>query len=173
MRSAPPKQNRHHSVQDVETPRDLLDAVEDRWGKLDVDLACSRENRKAPVGLCWPAQDALANTVHWTSLGLRRWLNPPFGNIAPFAEKCHRTCLDEHHMARQQDPVWPLASLTFLLVPASVGSNWWAEHVHRVARVMLLSPRIKFVDHASGFPKDLALCVYGLRPGYDLWRYRK
>ena len=40
--------NRHRSVQDVETPRDLLDAVEARFGKLTADLACTRANAKAP-----------------------------------------------------------------------------------------------------------------------------
>jgi hypothetical protein len=62
-----------------------------------------------------------------------------------------------------------------VLVPASVGSNWWKEHVHREAWVLFLNRRITFEGHTAGYPKDLALIVYGPDKagcGYDIWDWR-
>lgn len=59
-----------------------------------------------------------------------------------------------------------------LLVPASVGSRWFAEHVHGWARVLALSGRLSF-DGIAPFPKDLILAVYGEPPGFDVWDWRQ
>ena len=62
---------------------------------------------------------------------------------------------------------------TFLLVPASVGSNWWMHWVHQRASVRFLNPRVTFIGHAQGYPKDLALCVYDGKFGYECWRWKE
>ena len=64
-------------------------------------------------------------------------------------------------------------SLLLLLVPASVGSNWYAENIHGRALVLALSPRVRFVGHSGPFPKDLILAAYGKATGFDCWRWRK
>jgi phage N-6-adenine-methyltransferase len=157
--------HRGSSKQDVETPPDLIAAVERRFGKLAVDLAATPENAKAPRYI-WTEQDSL--TADWESLmdceepdqcG-PRWLNPPFGKIEPWAAKC----------AAAPPCLW---SPILLLVPASVGAGWWWRHVHEKARVLFLAPRVKFVGHSQAFPKDLALCVYCTDPpGYETWRWK-
>jgi DNA N-6-adenine-methyltransferase (Dam) len=153
--------HRHTSVQDVETPADLLDAVAARYGSMQVDLAATAANAKAPV---WLGPGGLVEdtfSLHWQSSSLppgNRWLNPPFGDIAPWVARCRAS--------------WSTTCPIFLLCPSSVDSNWWADHVHAAARVHFLRPRVKFVGHEQPFPKGLALCAYGLPPGYECWQWK-
>ena len=58
------------------------------------------------------------------------------------------------------------------LIPAAVGTNYWARHIDRKAMVYFLSPRLTFVGHAQSYPKDLALCLYGDPPRYECWRWK-
>jgi hypothetical protein len=59
-----------------------------------------------------------------------------------------------------------------MLVPASVGSNWYAEHVHGKALELYLHPRIIFVGETIGYPKDLSLFVFGFGiSGAQPWRW--
>ncbi len=60
----------------------------------------------------------------------------------------------------------------FMLVPASVGASWFAEHVHEKALVLALAPRLQFVGQARPSAKDSLLCVYGEHPGFQTWRWR-
>lgn len=158
---------RGQSVQDVETPKDLLDAVVRRWGPLAIDLAATRENRKADrwLGPGSPiAEDSLSGELRgfWTSqIDGAAWLNPPFGDLGPWVRRCSSWLGCRNSRGR-----------TLLLVPASVGSNWWRDHVHEKAAVHFLNGRVKFVGHSGPYPKDLALCVYGDRPGYHVWNWR-
>lgn len=153
---------RHKSVQDVRTPLDLLEAVALRFGDINVDLAATVKNAIADRWLgpgSHIAEDSLAHDWATLRLCVTAWLNPPFGAIAPWAAKCAATPTGPHRRI-------------LLLVPASVGSNWWAEHVHNRAAVKFLSPRVRFVGHDQPFPKDLALCCYGEDSSYALWRWR-
>lgn len=101
--------------------------------------------------------DALARD--WTQLGGNLWLNPPFANIMPWAAKC-----------RAFGPRGGPRRILFL-TPASVGSDWFASHVHGAARVLALSPRLRFVGAADHYPKDCMLSVFGDEPGFDVWRW--
>jgi hypothetical protein len=58
-------------------------------------------------------------------------------------------------------------------VTAGVGSNWWRDHVHDKARVLLLNGRITFVGETHGYPKDCCLLLYGpsVEPGYEVWSW--
>ena len=102
-------------------------------------------------------EDSLAQD--WRALKGNCWINPEFGEIKHYAAKCARSK--------------GIGRRILLLVPASVGSNWWAEHVDRKALVLFTSPRVKFVGHVQSYPKDLALCCYAtdLKPGYECWRW--
>jgi DNA N-6-adenine-methyltransferase (Dam) len=147
--------NRHRSKQDVETPRDLLDAVEARFGPLTCDLACTKINAKAKD--CFTPTDVIQRP--WPSVGIL-WLNPEYGDIATWSARCAawRGC----HNAR-----------LLLLVPASVGSNWYRDHVHGRALVLALNPRVQFVGHTHPYPRDLVLASYGDRPGFGVWQWKR
>jgi hypothetical protein len=155
-----PGYNRGESKQDYETPRELLDPVEARFGTLEVDLACTAANAKAPIALAWPVVDSL--TVPWAEhFGDRiMWLNPPFADIEPWALKC------KLEGAKLRGP-----GRIILLTPAAIGSNWFAQHVHGNALVLGLSPRITYVGSSQPYPKDCMLSIFGAPIGFEPWRY--
>ena len=64
-------------------------------------------------------------------------------------------------------------SRIFLLTPASIGANWFAEHVYGKAHVLALQGRLTFVGHKQPYPKDCILSVYGVKPGFSVWDWRK
>ena len=154
-----PRQKPGLSKQDYATPKIFIDAVKRRFNirEFAYDLAASLENTKAKYFFC-EEQDSLKQD--WTKLKSPMWLNPPYSNIAPWAEKCERTTWVNPH-TRQ----------IYFLVPASVGANWWAQHVDKRALVLLLNGRISF-DGIGPYPKDCALICYGVAPGYAVWRWK-
>lgn len=155
-----PAQNPGRSRQDYETPPEFVAAVARRFGPLLVDLAASPTNAKAPAFLT-EGNDSLASP--WTNWSTGcAWLNPPFADIAPWAEKC---AVHRHAFAAGGGRI-------LFLTPASVGSEWFAEHVHRKALVLGIRPRLTFVGAADQYPKDLILSVFGELPGFDTWRWK-
>jgi phage N-6-adenine-methyltransferase len=155
-----PKQKPGRSVQDVRTPPELLRAIEQAFGvrEWNIDLAANSDNRIVGrfLGLgSSESEDALA--VPW-DFYYDCWLNPPFANIKPWVAKCATAM----HRGR-----------IFALLPAAVGSNWYAAHVHGVAHVVALSPRVTFVGHKAPYPKDLILAVYGpVKGGFSTWKWK-
>ncbi len=161
--------NRGKSRQDFATPQDFRDAVVKKFGMPSFDLAADEKN-----AFCdWVSMhqyfteedDALkqewykrATPRDQPEKQLLMWLNPPFGNIAPWA----RQCAEESK----------LGARILFLIPASVGSNWWAEYVHNKAHVYFLSPRLCF-DGIAPFPKDCALAYFSIgNQGYACWRWK-
>lgn len=173
MKRVMPPQRPGSSTQIVETPWALIDAVEKRFGRITFDLAATRENCKvrgtpnAPNERFGPGsprgEDALVE--NWLRKRGNSWLNPEFGEIKHYAAKCAETAASIRR-ANLHDRI-------LFLVPASVGSNWWAEHVDKKALVLFTSPRVTFVSHSSPYPKDLAVCVFSTqdKPGYECWRW--
>lgn len=153
-----PKQQPGKSEQEVETPGDFLQAVKGKLGTkyFSIDLAADEEN--AVSGQFYSERDN-ALIQDWVYAGWA-WLNPPYADIHPWVEKANHESKLGAHVA--------------MLVPASVGSNWWADHVHEQAYVLFASPRITFVGHTSPYPKDLALLLYTPfgASGYDTWRWK-
>jgi len=153
-----PVQRPHRSKQDYGTPWELIRAVEKRWGKLAVDLAANTDggNAKAPRWL----DDAL--TAHWAASFKDElcWLNPPFTDIGAWAYKC------KFEMA--------LGARVIMLTPASVGAEWFADHVEGVAHVVALRPRVVFEGCKDPYPKDCMLTLWGIREdvGFETWRWR-
>ena len=163
MIEAPPKTGagfaRGKSKQDYATPADFITAVEKRFGRPTWDLAADASNTKAPNWFDLE-HDSLAQ--EWDKLTGLLWLNPPFANIAPWAKKCAET-LDKNCDTK-----------ILFLTPASVGSNWWRDYVHRKAFVFFLNGRLCF-DGVAGFPKDCSLACYGFVSSrfYEVWDWRK
>jgi phage N-6-adenine-methyltransferase len=156
-----PIQKPGKSKQDYGTPLGLIDAVEARFGALEVDLAATRENAIASIFVT-PADDSLS--LDWVERfgGKHCWLNPPFGNIAPWAEKC----VD----FSRRSP----SGRIYLLTPASVGSNWYANHVDGKAYVIALQGRLTFVGETTPYPKDCILSLFGSRiHGNEVWKWNE
>lgn len=155
-----PAQTPATSKQDYGTPQEFIDAVTERFGPLDFDLAARGvSNAKAPMFFT-PKMNALAQD--WSQLTGNLWLNPPFRKISPWATKCAATC-PRHSLAERR---------ILLLTPASVGSQWFIDSVHKRAAIFALSPRLKFVGADDDYPKDCILSVFGVWPGFDVWRWR-
>lgn len=158
------KVNQPNAKQDYQTSPELLAAVQARYGKIDFDAACTRENAVAEYGYFYPEHDALAQD--WAELqGMTVWCNPPFGKSGKFAERAAK--------ARRQ--AWTAdAPRVLLLVQAAVDTQWWEDHVRHHALVLHLAPRPAFIGCAQGINRALALCVYGpgIGPGEMRWVWR-
>ena len=157
-----PKQKPGKSKQDYATPWSLISAVQVRWGKLDIDLAATAENAKADRFIT-PETDSLK--VPWGAYAdahkLRlAWLNPPFADIAPWAEKALNSAT-------------PSGLRIIMLTPASVGANWFRDYVHGRADVVALNGRITFEGAPDPYPKDCMLTLFGFEPGFDVWTWTK
>lgn len=153
-----PAQRPGLSRQDYGTPREFIVAVKRRLkiSSFVVDLAADALNAKA-FRFYSKEQDAL--TKDWRQFAGAGWcwLNPPFGHIDPWAEKCAAS-----------SPT----NIAFL-VPASVGADWYRDHVDRKARVLALNGRLSF-DGKDPYPKDCVLALYGagIVPGFEVWNWR-
>ena len=152
--------NRGRSKQDYGTPWDFIRAVEAKWGALVADLACTRENAKAPAGYYFPEVDSLAANWSEDHPTGNLWLNPPFADIGTWAGKCAVHGVRRH-------------GLIFLLTPASIGTDWFAARVFPNARVLGISPRLTFEGTDDPYPKDLMLSIFGkATAGFGLWRWK-
>ena len=174
-----PPQRPGSSAQDVTTPFELVEAVEARFGPIAWDLAATAENAqggRTPGGLASlrrygpgsaAGEDALVQP--WERLQGTTFCNPPFGNIAPWAERAARSLAAVRlDAARRHRHDWRLC----LLTPANVGSNWFVEHIHGRALVLALNPRVRFVGHEDDYPQSLILSVFGAdRTGFEPWRW--
>lgn len=166
-----PRQKPGLSKQDYATPPDLIAAIKKRFGvkEFAYDLAASQENTKAKFFFC-EEQDSLKQD--WLKLRGDLWLNPPFSRIGPWAEKCFSTTWrnTEPHLSHV-GPIMRRDRRIFFLVPAAVGANWWRESVDGKARVFFLNGRPSF-DGVGPYSKDIALCLYADKPGYECWRWK-
>jgi phage N-6-adenine-methyltransferase len=150
-----PDYRRGAAKQDWATPPELIEAVERRFGPLAVDLAATAANTKAPLYLT-EADDSLVQP--WHELSGLLWLNPPFRHIEPWAAKCAAEAEFGARIA--------------LLVLASVGTNWYRDHVHGRALVLFLNGRITFVGATSAGMNDCMIALYGEPPGFEVWKWR-
>lgn len=147
--------HRGNSKQDYCTPKDFLYAVETRFGRIKFDLAADQKNHVAPFFF---SETDNALEYSWHELGGLLFLNPPFGNIEPWAQKCHEESLNGAHI--------------LFLTPASVGSEWFANYVDDKAHVLFLRPRLSF-DGINSYPKDCILSFYCRScSGYETWKWK-
>ncbi len=155
-----PVQKPGKSEQVVCTPPSFLTAVKHKLGiqEFDIDLAADEDNAVCPAYY----DEAMNSLSRAWSIGTGwNWCNPPFGHLEPWVTKA----AGETSMFRAK---------TAMLLPASVGSDWWKYHVDDKAHVLFLNGRLTFVGHDSPYPKDLALLLYSyaVRGGYEVWNWR-
>lgn len=172
-----PTVNRHNSEQVVATPWSFMLAVKRKFGPVVVDLAATDENHKAPIWIT-PEQDTFKK--NWAELlaGGLGWLNPEFDPMVTWVAKC---AMEQRRGAE-----------LLALAPASIGSNWFWDHVQPYATVYSVG-RIPFVGshnlyppkHKRGgqrkcgpecegccpYPKDLILNHYCQNPSHELQRW--
>lgn len=154
-----PSINRGASKQTYGTPLDFLEAVTKRFGFIDVDLAADVENR-VTTEFYGEEDDSLSKPWADDHPTGNLWLNPPYGDIAKWAEKCRK----ESKQRR---------GLIHLLVPASIGAKWFARDVKKHAMVLALTPRLTFAGCTTPYPRDCILAVYGYGfRGFDMWNWR-
>jgi phage N-6-adenine-methyltransferase len=150
------------SKQDWQTPPELLTAIKDRLDidEFVVDLAASDTNAVAPIYYT-KDNSALDRGVYWCFDGYA-WCNPPYANIEPWVRK-----------AAEATEEYPTNIV--MLVPSSVGSNWWKEWVRPYAYVTHLNGRIKFVGATDYYPKDCSILLYtpwGFK-GEEIWSWQE
>jgi phage N-6-adenine-methyltransferase len=154
-----PPQKPGRSKQDYGTPPKFLQAVMNRLGITDFtwDLAASDENTVTENGWFTEADNAL--TQEWPRLPGWLWLNPPFADIYPWAQKAYESSL--------------LGCRVAMLVPLSI-AEWWTDYVDNKAYVLMLHGRITFVGEDKPYPKDCALVLYGPEgyKGYEAWSWK-
>ena len=157
-----PKQKPGRSKQDYGTPPEFLVAVKALLGikGFALDVAATAENAVCP-SFVNESQDGLS--LRWASALTSdwAWCNPPYGDIGPwtakaYAEKC-------------------VGVQTAMLIPASVGANWWRDHVHNKAHVLFLNGRVTFVGCTDPYPRDCALLLYSYawQIDYDVWTWKE
>lgn len=180
-----PAQKPYRSKQDYATPKNFLEAVKLKLRISDfcIDLAADGTNSVAGANFFNKADDSLSRDWRARVGNTWAWLNPPFTDIEPWAEKC---AIEGIHGAR-----------IALLVPASVGANWFRDYVDEQARVLFLNGRLCFIqDWATTldpgslkpgkgpprcytspplYPKDCILALYSpdIAPGYEVWTWNR
>src|SRR5678815_366168 len=109
-----PEQKPGRSKQDYQTPPEFIEAVKRRLdiGWFRHDLAASPTNAQAAT-FYTEQDDSLKQD--WHDMDGWLWLNPPFSDIGPWVEKAAFESAMGAHIA--------------MLIPASVGANWWARYV--------------------------------------------
>lgn len=147
---------RHRNDGAYRTPDDFRAAVVGRFGAPDIDLACDESNRFGPVGYT-VADNALIQP--WTTPdGCYGWLNPPYGSIGEWARRCAESRAN-----------------ILLLVPASIGANWYRDWVYPYAKTIALNGRMSF-DGKNPYPKDLMLCQYAANVvprSLEIWDWKR
>jgi len=143
------------SKQNYQTPKNFINAAVNKFGRIAFDLAADESNAQAK-DFYTEADDSLKQD--WVRLTYQSgygqsvlWLNPPYDKIHLWAAKC----------ADFGRNVIKSNTKLLLLVPASVGSDWFTHHVFGKSTVYLLNGRLTFVGEKQPFPRDCILAVYG------------
>lgn len=174
-----PSVKRHQSEQVVATPWEFIRAVEAKFGPIAVDLAATHENKKARVFIS-PEMDTFKQDWTLWLQGRLGWLNPEFDPMKTWVAKC---AMEQRRGAEFT-----------VLSPASIGTNWFWDHVQPYAEIHCLTPRIAFVgshnvfpkkhpragqrvcdescEGCSPYPKDLILSHYKQNPSHELQRWK-
>lgn len=153
-----PLQKPGYSKQDYGTPPELLAAVRQILSikQFCIDLAASEANAVCPL---YYSKENSAFEHEWDHVVGWAWCNPEFGEITPWVQKASES-----------------RGSIAMLVPASVGSNWWRDYVHEQAYVLFLNGRIRFVGAIDQYPKDCAILLYNpplrWRGYYQVWTWR-
>jgi phage N-6-adenine-methyltransferase len=144
--------------QSLETPWDFFEAVERKFGRMRFDLAASKDNTKCLR--YYDKQDDSLNQ-NWIDLEGNLWLNPPFRRARYFAKKSKLSTSING------------GRLVFFLSIAGVSRSWYQLHVYRHALIYAIRPTPIFIGHSNPFPQDMTLAIYGKKPGFKCWNWKK
>lgn len=159
-----PKQHPGKSKQDYCTPLAFLDAVKKRFNIKDfsIDLATSCKNAIVPA---YYTEHHNALLQDWNVGGVA-WCNPPYKKITLWVKKA----LKESRNGQK----------ILMLLPASVGSNWFRDYVFEKTPVLYLNGRLAFIPDKPKwlYPKDLMLLLWGYEKEccgqlFSVWSWRK
>jgi phage N-6-adenine-methyltransferase len=131
--------------------------------KIIGDLAADENNFLSPLYLTEKEDSLTCNWMDFYEVCRESqgegylWLNPPYGDIRAWAQKCANASMDGVKI--------------LFLVPAAVGSNWYRKYVEDFARVDLLNGRLVFdflypedyMDRATA-KKNIERAKEGLEP---------
>lgn len=150
-----PVQKPGNSKQDYQTPPELILAVKKRLGISDfvLDLAACKDN--AVCETYYSLEEGIDSLIHPWNVPANpgwAWCNPPYADIKPWVEKASLEAAQ--------------GALIVMLVPASVGANWWINYVVPFAYQTFLNGRVTFQGCVTPYPKDCALLLY------TPWRFR-
>ena len=157
-----PQQRPHRSRQDYRTPAVFVQAVQWLLGvsHFQHDFAADARNSKGITHYDIQTDALKMDRSAWRqAVGADwGWLNPPFTDIGAWAERCVELRDD--------------GGSVVLLVPASIGSNWFRDFVYRHASIVALNGRISF-DGVGPYPKDCMLCLYGpsVQRNFHVWNW--
>lgn len=156
-----PIQKPGRSKQDYQTPPEFIAALKKHLhiAEFGWDLAASEENTVASHFIT-KERDSLNSNVNWHAGSDWGFCNPPYANIRPWVQKAYTESLKGAQIA--------------MLVPASVGANWWSTFVHDAAYALFLNGRLTFVGETAPYPKDMAILLYTrwTAGGNTCWRWR-
>lgn len=158
MNKATDPRDKNKTKQDYGTDPKFWEILNKRFNFV-WDLACTEENCLIQsAGFTYPEYDALKED--WFEFGGWLYLNPPFKDIKPWAEKCYKESLK--------------GAKIVLLTPASVGSVWFNDWVFQKAHIFFLKGRLTFKGETAPYPKDCMISVYdNFHKGIDIFDWRK
>lgn len=136
--------NRH----DWETPPEVMAALEEVFGKFDLDPCATRETKKAKR--CFRGSvDGL--TQPWKG---KVFVNPPYGRKWKDAwiRKCHQEVAEGR------------ADLVVALLPSRTDTPGWHDYIMEATHVIFVRGRIHFVGgaYAAPFPSVIVVWEKGL-----------
>jgi DNA (cytosine-5)-methyltransferase 1 len=138
-----------------ETPRWLYNSL-DKEFNFTHDLACLRENCKAPKGL----YDGEVNSLEqdWHKLDGWLWLNPPYSPLKPWIEKCQKESR--------------LGAKIVALVPPHISTRYFSKTLPTEIRFILgRVPFYKDGVEMRGNTSDSVILVYGGPPAISKISY--
>jgi phage N-6-adenine-methyltransferase len=150
----PPRDKRHRSRQDHPTPWEFISAVEQRFGRIEIDLAATKTNAKAGRFITRRENSLKQN---WDALlrGELGFLNPPFDPVMPWVDKAIAEAVKGARFV--------------MLTQASVDSSWFWK-MFPFCTSYALRRRMIFIGSKYVFPKPLILSAFncvrlGAEPG--------
>lgn len=112
-----------------QTPGPLFRALHRRY-RFDVDAAASDDNQLLPI--YWTVRDdGVAQLSDPANDHLFAYVNPPYGNIAPWVDACIRRA--QRSLAR-----------AVMLLPARVDQRWFHAALAAGAEVVYIKGRVQF-----------------------------
>lgn len=130
--------DKENARDDYETPNELFRSLDCVYGKFNLDVCATSENRKV-CQYFGPDSDLITDAllVDWADYGDRIWCNPPFSHWPEFMKAAVKA-------ADRADVVF--------LIPPRCGTVAFHEFVPRASEIIILQGRASFL--LDGVPQD-------------------